>query len=187
MAHRSSLLASRAAVVARRCCGFGSYTVRRVAMSTTSASTMPSSSSDSTQASSPRKHLVFTNRSGPSLQHFLAQPLPGSGSASDAVADEVPYLSVSDWGQGRTYYVEVYGCQMNVSDTEILMSVLNKAGYQRTMQLEDADVVFLMTCAIREKAEDKIWNRLTHLKTLKTKSRPGRPPMVGVLGCMAER
>ncbi|KAJ2440783.1 hypothetical protein GGI03_008526 [Coemansia sp. RSA 2337] len=76
---------------------------------------------------------------------------------------------------------------MNVSDTEILMSVLNKAGYQRTMQLEDADVVFLMTCAIREKAEDKIWNRLTHLKTLKTKSRPGRPPMVGVLGCMAER
>ncbi|KAJ2017336.1 hypothetical protein GGI01_002369 [Coemansia sp. RSA 376] len=148
---------------------------------------MPSSSSDSTQASSPRKHLVFTNRSGPSLQHFLAQPLPGSGSASEAVADEVPYLSVSDWGQGRTYYVEVYGCQMNVSDTEILMSVLNKAGYQRTMQLEDADVVFLMTCAIREKAEDKIWNRLTHLKTLKTKSRPGRPPMVGVLGCMAER
>ncbi|KAJ2041826.1 hypothetical protein GGI08_007903 [Coemansia sp. S2] len=148
---------------------------------------MPSSSSDSTQASSPRKHLVFTNRSGPSLQHFLAQPLPGAGSASEAVADEVPYLSVSDWGQGRTYYVEVYGCQMNVSDTEILMSVLNKAGYQRTMQLEDADVVFLMTCAIREKAEDKIWNRLTHLKTLKTKSRPGRPPMVGVLGCMAER
>ncbi|KAJ2060236.1 hypothetical protein GGI17_003866 [Coemansia sp. S146] len=153
----------------------------------TSASSMPSSSPNSARGGSTRKHLVFTNRSGPSLQHFLAQPLPGSAEASGAVPDELPYLSISDWGQGRTYYVEVYGCQMNVSDTEILMSVLNKAGYQRTMQLEDADVVFLMTCAIREKAEDKIWNRLTHLKTLKTKSRPGRPPMVGVLGCMAER
>ncbi|KAJ1885540.1 hypothetical protein LPJ66_010066, partial [Kickxella alabastrina] len=85
------------------------------------------------------------------------------------------------------YYVEVYGCQMNVNDTEILMSVLNKAGYQRTMELEDSDVIFLMTCAIREKAEDRIWNRLAHLKSLKTKARPDRPPMVGVLGCMAER
>ncbi|KAJ2449240.1 hypothetical protein GGF42_004837 [Coemansia sp. RSA 2424] len=138
-------------------------------------------------SSSTRKHLVFTNRSGPSLQHFLAQPLPGSAEPASAVPDELPYMSVSDWGQGRTYYVEVYGCQMNVSDTEILMSVLNKAGYQRTMELDNADVVFLMTCAIREKAEDKIWKRLTFLKTLKAKSRPERPPMVGVLGCMAER
>ncbi|KAJ2885899.1 hypothetical protein H4R27_001034 [Coemansia aciculifera] len=186
MAHRSALLVSRAAMAARHYCGFSSCTVRRVAMST-SASSMPSSGPDSARGSSTRKHLVFTNRSGPSLQHFLAQPLPGAAEASGAVPDELPYLPISDWGQGRTYYVEVYGCQMNVSDTEILMSVLNKAGYQRTMQLEDADVVFLMTCAIREKAEDKIWNRLTHLKTLKTKSRPGRPPMVGVLGCMAER
>ncbi|KAJ2839628.1 hypothetical protein FBU31_000658, partial [Coemansia sp. 'formosensis'] len=190
MAQRSVMLTSRA--VANRCRGFSACTIGHAAMSTSAAS-MPSTSSststssDSSRGTKTRKHLVFTNRSGPSLQHFLAQPLPGSTEASGAVPDELPYLSVSDWGQGRTYYVEVYGCQMNVSDTEILMSVLNKAGYRRTMQLEDADVVFLMTCAIREKAEDKIWNRLTHLKTLKTKSRPGRPPMVGVLGCMAER
>ncbi|KAJ2581203.1 hypothetical protein GGH95_002195, partial [Coemansia sp. RSA 1836] len=158
-------------------------------MSTT-APAMPSSTDlprSSMGSSSTRKHLVFTNRSGPSLQHFLAQPLPGSAEPASAVPDELPYMSVSDWGQGRTYYVEVYGCQMNVSDTEILMSVLNKAGYQRTMELDNADVVFLMTCAIREKAEDKIWKRLTFLKTLKAKSRPERPPMVGVLGCMAER
>ncbi|KAJ2745903.1 hypothetical protein GGI20_001782 [Coemansia sp. BCRC 34301] len=161
-----------------------------------STSTPAVSSNTDTDTDSPRgspggsgarKHLVFTNRTGPSLQHFLAQPLPGSAEAASAVPDEVPYMSVSDWGQGRTYYVEVYGCQMNVSDTEILMSVLNKAGYQRTMELDNADVVFLMTCAIREKAEDKIWRRLTFLKTLKAKSRPERPPMVGVLGCMAER
>ncbi|KAJ2898446.1 hypothetical protein GGI21_000569 [Coemansia aciculifera] len=151
------------------------------------ASINSNGNNNSSSSGSTRKHLVFTNRSGPSLQHFLAQSLPRSAEAASAVPDEVPYMSVSDWGQGRTYYVEVYGCQMNVSDTEILMSVLNKAGYQRTMELDSADVVFLMTCAIREKAEDKIWKRLTFLKTLKTKSRPERPPMVGVLGCMAER
>lgn len=136
-----------------------------------------------------RKHLVFNNRTGPSLQHFLSQPLSGSSPANtdQVVPEELPYMSVSDWGQGRKYYVEVYGCQMNVNDTEILMAVLNKAGYQRTMELEEADVIFLMTCAIREKAEDRIWSRLSHLKSLKTKSRPDRPPMVGVLGCMAER
>ncbi|KAJ2548185.1 hypothetical protein IWW35_004304 [Coemansia sp. RSA 1878] len=96
-------------------------------------------------------------------------------------------MAVSDWGQGRKYYVEVYGCQMNVSDTEILMAVLNKAGYLRTMDAADADVVFLMTCAIREKAEDRIWSRLAQLKAQRTKTRPERAPMVGVLGCMAER
>ncbi|KAJ2355554.1 hypothetical protein GGF43_002619 [Coemansia sp. RSA 2618] len=96
-------------------------------------------------------------------------------------------MAVSDWGQGRKYYVEVYGCQMNVSDTEILMAVLNKSGYQRTMSADDADVVFLMTCAIREKAEDRIWSRLRQLKAQRTKTRPERAPMVGVLGCMAER
>ncbi|KAJ1730143.1 hypothetical protein LPJ61_003174, partial [Coemansia biformis] len=135
-----------------------------------------------------RRHLVFDNRNGPSLQHFLAQPLNGAlPAAGSAEPEELPYLPVSDWGQGRRYYVEVYGCQMNVSDTEILMAVLNKAGYQRTMELGDADVIFLMTCAIREKAEDRIWHRLSHLKSLTTRSRPDRAPMVGVLGCMAER
>ncbi|KAJ1883826.1 hypothetical protein LPJ66_010906, partial [Kickxella alabastrina] len=76
-----------------------------------------------------RKHLVFNNRTGPSLQHFLAQPLGAKSSEASAVEPEdIPYMAVSDWGEGRKYYVEVYGCQMNVNDTEILMSVLNKAG-----------------------------------------------------------
>ncbi|KAJ2680169.1 hypothetical protein GGH99_005446, partial [Coemansia sp. RSA 1285] len=149
----------------------------------------------STQRAGARaRHLVFNNRTGPSLQHFLAQPLAGTQTQtqtqSDASATEpeaLPYMAVSDWGQGRKYYVEVYGCQMNVNDTEILMAVLNKAGYRRTMTLDDADVVFLMTCAIREKAEHRIWERLSYLKSLKTKARPERAPMVGVLGCMAER
>ncbi|KAJ2726233.1 hypothetical protein GGI07_000710 [Coemansia sp. Benny D115] len=150
--------------------------------------TQDSRTQTETRKKGSRKHLVFNNRSGPSLQHFLAQAADGhSAEAQEVEPEKVPYMPISDWGQNRKYYVEVYGCQMNVNDTEILMSVLNKSGYRRTMELEDADVIFLMTCAIREKAEDRIWHRLTYLKTLKTKARPGRPPMVGVLGCMAER
>ncbi|KAJ2402382.1 hypothetical protein GGI23_000756 [Coemansia sp. RSA 2559] len=154
-----------------------------------SGSNAQSTDSSSKNKHSKARHLVFNNRTGPSLQHFLAQPRAGTvGEASTAAApEELPYMAVSDWGQGRKYYVEVYGCQMNVNDTEILMAVLNKAGYQRTMALGDADVVFLMTCAIREKAEHRIWERLSALKSLKTKARPDRAPMVGVLGCMAER
>ncbi|KAJ2776823.1 hypothetical protein GGI15_004726 [Coemansia interrupta] len=174
--------------------GLGCTQLIRRALTTTSAAAAASesasaSSSSSSNNKSRRRHLVFNNRTGPSLQHFLAQPLGTQPTgASSAEPEVVPYMStVSDWGEGRKYYVEVYGCQMNVSDTEILMSVLNKAGYQRTMTLDDADVIFLMTCAIREKAEDRIWSRLAFLKTLKTKARPDRAPMVGVLGCMAER
>jgi len=72
---------------------------------------------------------------------------------------------------------------MNVADTEVVLSVLNKAGYQPTTELEGADIAFMNTCAIRENAEDKIWNRLDHWKSLKKRN----PDMVvGILGCMAE-
>lgn len=83
----------------------------------------------------------------------------------------------------KKLYIETYGCQMNVADTEVVLSVLNNAGYQPTDDLESADLAFMNTCAIRENAEEKIWNRLTHWKNLK-KRRP--EVVVGVLGCMAE-
>ncbi|KAJ1679211.1 hypothetical protein EV182_002507 [Spiromyces aspiralis] len=150
-----------------------------------------SKSKEGRQQSVGQRMLVFDNKSGPSLQHFLAQSIPSPRSGKDlgegGKPDRVPYLEDQDWGQGRKYFVEVYGCQMNVNDTEILMSVLNSAGYQRAENIEEADVIFLMTCAIREKAEDKIWQRLANLKTFKAKRRPTQPPMIGVLGCMAER
>ncbi|KAJ2080221.1 hypothetical protein H4R24_003231 [Coemansia sp. RSA 988] len=176
---------------------FGKYScqhMRQAAASSTMSTAVASEAAaqfgeNSNKGKQRRRHLVFDNRTGPSLQHFLTQPLEaiqGSGS-STAEPDQVPYMSVTDWGQGRKYYVEVYGCQMNVNDTEILMAVLNKAGYRRTTELGEADVIFLMTCAIRDKAEEKIWNRLRHLKSLRTKAQPGQAPMVGVLGCMAER
>ncbi len=84
---------------------------------------------------------------------------------------------------GKKVYIETYGCQMNVADTEVVLSVLNSAGYSPTTVLDDADLAFMNTCAIRENAEDKIWHRLDHWKGVKKR----KPDMLmGVLGCMAE-
>ncbi|KAL1923003.1 uncharacterized protein VTP21DRAFT_9379 [Calcarisporiella thermophila] len=150
----------------------------------------PKTTADNPPAARTRRHLVFDNRS-PSFEDFLRN---ATGSIKPSTTGEhtpnsVPYLGMptAKLGEGSKFYIEVYGCQMNVNDTEILLSILNKSGYQRTMSLEDADVIFLMTCAIREGAENKIWQRLNYFKHLKTKQRPERPPLVGVLGCMAER
>ena len=81
-------------------------------------------------------------------------------------------------------YIESYGCQMNFSDSEIVASVLEKDGFEVTKTMEEADVVFLNTCSIREKAEQTVRNRLDQIQPLKKKN----PEMIiGVLGCMAER
>ncbi|KAM4740760.1 mitochondrial tRNA methylthiotransferase CDK5RAP1 isoform 2-T2 [Anableps anableps] len=93
------------------------------------------------------------------------------------------------WGtQGEVVYFETYGCQMNVNDTEIAWSILQKKGYERTADLKQADVVLLVTCSIREKAEQTIWNRLQQLTAMKKKRlRTNSPMKIGILGCMAER
>ena len=84
----------------------------------------------------------------------------------------------------RKLYIESYGCQMNFSDSEIVASVMAKNGFGTTSNVEDADLVFLNTCSIREKAEQTVRNRLKHFNNIKSK----RPDMlIGVLGCMAER
>ncbi|MBL7843491.1 MAG: tRNA (N6-isopentenyl adenosine(37)-C2)-methylthiotransferase MiaB [Cyclobacteriaceae bacterium] len=87
-------------------------------------------------------------------------------------------------GKSRKLYIESYGCQMNFSDSEIVASILAKEGFDTTADINTADVVFLNTCSIREKAEQTVRNRLTQINTLK-KQRPEM--LVGVLGCMAER
>lgn len=74
---------------------------------------------------------------------------------------------------------------MNVSDTEIVYSIMNQVGYSRAKEPDNADIVFLNTCAIRDHAEHKIWSRLGELRAKKRASKTG--PVVGVLGCMAER
>lgn len=84
----------------------------------------------------------------------------------------------------RKVYIESYGCQMNFSDSEIVASILTKEGYDTTSNLEEADVVFVNTCSIREKAEQTVRTRLKSFNKVKKK----KPEMViGVLGCMAER
>ena len=76
-------------------------------------------------------------------------------------------VSVLEHGLGRRVLFVVHGCQMNVSDTEVAWAVLRKAGYQRTGDISQADVVLIMTCSIREGAETKIWNKLENYKRLK--------------------
>ncbi len=87
-------------------------------------------------------------------------------------------------GKPRKLYIESYGCQMNFSDSEIVASILQKAGFDTTSEIHEADLVFLNTCSIREKAEQTVRNRLNHINGLKKKN---PEMMVGVLGCMAER
>ncbi|NKI31716.1 tRNA (N6-isopentenyl adenosine(37)-C2)-methylthiotransferase MiaB [Muricauda sp. DJ-13] len=87
-------------------------------------------------------------------------------------------------GNTRKLFIESYGCQMNFSDSEIVASILAKEGFDTTQKLEEADLVLVNTCSIREKAEQTVRNRLVHFNRLK-KENPN--VKVGVLGCMAER
>lgn len=84
----------------------------------------------------------------------------------------------------RKLYLESYGCAMNFSDSEIIASIMAKSGFQTTNTTDDADVIFLNTCAIRENAELRIWQRLRNFRRQK-KQKPDL--IIGVLGCMAER
>ncbi|EMS35106.1 tRNA-i(6)A37 methylthiotransferase [Mariniradius saccharolyticus AK6] len=87
-------------------------------------------------------------------------------------------------GKSKKLYIESYGCQMNFSDSEIVASIMKENGFDTTSDVEKADVIFLNTCSIREKAEQTVRNRLSHFNALKRQ----KPEMtIGVLGCMAER
>ena len=83
----------------------------------------------------------------------------------------------------KKLYIETYGCQMNVADSEVVASVMQMAGYEATETIEEADAVFLNTCSVRDNAEQKIYHRLDALDAMRRK----RPMIIGVLGCMAER
>ena len=84
----------------------------------------------------------------------------------------------------KKLFIETYGCQMNVADSEVIASVMQMAGYSVAESLDEADAVFMNTCSIRDNAEQKILNRLEHFYALKKKK---KHLIVGVLGCMAER
>ncbi|MBQ8452244.1 MAG: tRNA (N6-isopentenyl adenosine(37)-C2)-methylthiotransferase MiaB [Prevotella sp.] len=87
----------------------------------------------------------------------------------------------------KKLYIETYGCQMNVADSEVVASVMQMAGYEPCDSAEEADAVFLNTCSVRENAENKIYHRLAELNALRKKKTSSNTLIIGVLGCMAER
>ncbi|CAM6097562.1 unnamed protein product [Calypogeia fissa] len=134
----------------------------------------------------------------PLFEDFLQQgPSPA---LVNSVATNVPYLSEAETKsmvkKGRMY-VETYGCQMNVNDMEIVLAIMKDAGYTEIVdQPDQADIIFINTCAIRDNAEHKVWQRLSVFKHMKkywnrnivsSPTRSRFPPKVAVLGCMAER
>lgn len=101
----------------------------------------------------------FTNRvsNGPDLKHFIVGSQIEANPSDNVEANLIPYIDASEYnGRGRKVFLEVYGCQMNVNDTEIVWSILKDKGYEKTNTLDGADVALLMTCSIREKAENKV-------------------------------
>ena len=87
----------------------------------------------------------------------------------------------------KKLYIETYGCQMNVADSEVVASVMQMAGYETTENLDEADAVFLNTCSVRDNAEQKILHRLEALAALRRQRNGGKGLIIGVMGCMAER
>lgn len=97
---------------------------------------------------------------------------------------EATVVEASSSSNGKRLYVESYGCQMNFSDSEVVASIMTNEGYTTTRNIDEADVVLINTCSIRENAETRVRNRLTEFKKRKT----DQPELVvGILGCMAER
>jgi tRNA-2-methylthio-N6-dimethylallyladenosine synthase len=84
----------------------------------------------------------------------------------------------------RKVYIETYGCQMNVADSEVVVSILTDAGFKTSDNINDADLILVNTCSIRENAEQRIWRRLKAISYLKKKN---KGIIIGLLGCMAER
>ncbi|XP_049852230.1 mitochondrial tRNA methylthiotransferase CDK5RAP1-like [Schistocerca gregaria] len=118
----------------------------------------------------------------PSLFEFMASSRARTDPGG-APHPTTPRLHVSPTALGRKVHIESFGCQMNVNDTQLVYGILQSAGYGLAETPDDADVILLNTCAVRERAEQKVWSRLAQIRH---SARPSRP-LVGVLGCMAER
>lgn len=124
---------------------------------------------------------------GPNLKDFFIQ----ENLKQDAYFEPpefTPYLEHLKTPVRRKVYFDVYGCQMNVNDAEIVWSILKNSDFDRTTKIEEADVILIVTCAIRDSAEDRIWGRLDFYKGLKKNRKKNQPTIqIGLLGCMAER
>ena len=92
----------------------------------------------------------------------------------------------------KSFFIETHGCQMNIADSDIVRSILLSEGYNRTETAEEAQLILINTCAIRENAEEKVWQRIKYFQSIKKKMKLRGSkgvqvyPIIGVLGCMAE-
>ncbi|XP_076618305.1 CDK5RAP1-like protein [Colletes latitarsis] len=128
------------------------------------------------------KQLKELSHNGPSLRDFI---LSESVVPNDSIsAPCIPYVKDID-ARNQNVYFKVYGCQMNVNDTEVVWSILKSHGYKKVENITEADIILLVTCSIRDNAEQKIWNKLADLNSWKKKIKPKLK--IGLLGCMAER
>ena len=103
--------------------------------------------------------------------------------ADRAVSAGSAFVPLPATMDGKTYYIETYGCQMNEYDSALVEGLLETQGYSKSAHPEGADVVLVNTCSVREKAEDTAYEKLRNLQALK-KARPGMK--LGMIGCMAE-
>ncbi|MBQ6561398.1 MAG: tRNA (N6-isopentenyl adenosine(37)-C2)-methylthiotransferase MiaB, partial [Paludibacteraceae bacterium] len=85
----------------------------------------------------------------------------------------------------KKLFIETYGCQMNVADTEVVAAIMQTVGYEITEDIAEADAIFANTCSIRDNAEQKIHSRIQYFQSLKRDAK--RPLIIGIIGCMAER
>ncbi|XP_059293126.1 CDK5RAP1-like protein [Lycium ferocissimum] len=139
-------------------------------------------------------HSLTSKDQIPSLRDFIPKATTHTPSASDVQQEHARISDVMP--RGRIYH-ETYGCQMNVNDMEIVLSIMKNAGYTESVEVpENAEIIFINTCAIRDNAELKVWQRLNYFWFLKRqwksnvvsgRSQSAHPPKVVVLGCMAER
>ncbi|MBA0672715.1 hypothetical protein Goklo_007396 [Gossypium klotzschianum] len=148
---------------------------------------------DVSRSFSQSHHLL--NADLPALHHFIAQSSLTASQPPPRIfpSDE----SVSEVASKGRIYHETYGCQMNINDMEIVLSIMKNAGYSETVEVpESAEIIFINTCAIRDNAEQKVWQRLNYFWFLKRcwksnvdsgRAQSLQPPKVVVLGCMAER
>ena len=127
----------------------------------------------------------------PSFKEFLRTNSSSEPSGHDSESDGVTapinaqLQNASQAGDSQKFSIETYGCQMNVSDTEIVTSILEGAGFEQIEDSEEADIVLLNTCAVRDNAERRVWGKLQQMRSDDKQKRRRR--IVGVLGCMAER
>ncbi len=99
--------------------------------------------------------------------------------------DEVQIpAKLQKFAKGKSYYIFTFGCQANYRDEEIMSGILEKAGFKKTQKLEEANLIILNTCAVRENAEDKVYGRIGELKALKSKN---KETIIAVCGCMVQQ